>query len=338
MCASTSRAFDAGTRTKRAVARVLIAGSRLARRRSGGLLRRPVRLERAGQRKLAEPVAHHVLRDVHRNELSAVVHGQRVADELRQDGRPPRPGLQDLFLARSVQLFDAALAPLLVVLPLPPRSSDVPPLVLRPARDDVAIRRPRAPPRLIPLGRPAPRRHRMIALALALAAPHRVIDGIHDGAADSGAKALPADAPGLAHRDVFMVEIADLADRGHAVELDPTDLARGQLDVGLIALLGEELRQRARAPAQLSALARLELDVVDERAERDVAKREGIARQDVGLGPGHDRVARLEPERRDDVALLAVAIEEQGEAGRAVRIVLDRLHDRRHAELLAAEV
>src|SRR5947209_2245231 len=38
--------------------------------------------ERAGERELAELVPDHVLGDVHRHELAAVVHGQRVADHL----------------------------------------------------------------------------------------------------------------------------------------------------------------------------------------------------------------------------------------------------------------
>src|SRR6266508_4061073 len=78
-------------------------------------------------------------------------------------------------------------------------------------------------------------------------------------------------------------------------------VARGQLEVGVVALLGQELGERAGAPAELAALARLELDVVQEGAERDVPDRQRVARQDVGLGARHDDIARLEPERRDDV-------------------------------------
>src|SRR5215813_4470666 len=56
----TRRAFRAETRTKRARALVIMP-LRLARRRRGGLLGLTVRLERAREGELAEPVADHVL-------------------------------------------------------------------------------------------------------------------------------------------------------------------------------------------------------------------------------------------------------------------------------------
>src|SRR6266508_4469 len=63
-----------------------------------------------------------------------------------------------------------------------------------------------------------------------------------------------------------------------------------------------------------------------------------VARQDVGLGAGHDDVAGLEPERRDDVALLAVLVVQERDARRATRVVLDPLDHRRDADLFAPEI
>src|SRR3989454_844895 len=128
--------------------------------------------------------------------------------------------------------------------PLLERTSHAPLLFLSP-RHDHGIRRTRAPARLVALGRLAPRGHRVVALALALAAAHRVVDGVHDGAAHGRPEALPAHAPGLAD---------------------------------------------------------------------------------------------LQAVRRDDVALLAVAVVQQGQPRRAIRVVLDRRHARRDAELVAPEV
>ncbi len=54
------------------------------------------------RRKLAQLVSHHVLRDVHRDELLAVVHGQRVPDEIRNDGGPPRLGPNNLLFVPVV--------------------------------------------------------------------------------------------------------------------------------------------------------------------------------------------------------------------------------------------
>src|SRR5688572_17064358 len=66
-------------------------------------------LEGARGRELAELVADHVLGDVHGDELPPVVDGEGVADHLRRDRRPARPGLHDLALAGRVHGVDLLL-------------------------------------------------------------------------------------------------------------------------------------------------------------------------------------------------------------------------------------
>ena len=61
-----------------------------------------VALEEPRRRELAELVADHVLGDVHRDELLPVVHRDRVPDHLRDHGRAPRPGLDDLLLVLAI--------------------------------------------------------------------------------------------------------------------------------------------------------------------------------------------------------------------------------------------
>src|SRR5206468_4878615 len=70
-----------------------------------------VRGEGAGRREFAELVSNHLLGDVHRDEFPAVVDAERQADELRQDRRAPRPGLDHFAphgLARLLGLLDEA--------------------------------------------------------------------------------------------------------------------------------------------------------------------------------------------------------------------------------------
>src|SRR5262249_26202206 len=250
-----------------------MASSGFPRGRGGGLLRLSMRLEGAGKGELAEPVADHVLRHVDGDELPAVVHGQGVAHELRRDGGAAPPRLQHLLLALAVDFLPPLLQTLVDVRPLLGRSSHGLSLLLRPARDDVAVRGARAAPGLIPLGWLAPRRHRMVALALTLATAHRMIDGVHHGPAHGGPETPPAHTPRLAHGDFFGAGIADLPPRGHALELDLPDFAGGELEVGVIALLGEELGQGARAPAELAALTGLQLRVVHQGASGTVPDR-----------------------------------------------------------------
>src|SRR3954452_20491155 len=57
------------------------------------------------RRELAELMADHVLVDLHRQELVAVIDPERQADELRQDGRAARPDLDDLVAGRRPRRF-----------------------------------------------------------------------------------------------------------------------------------------------------------------------------------------------------------------------------------------
>src|SRR5512137_580081 len=65
-----------------------------------------VTAEDPGRHELAELVTDHVLGDVDRDELVAVVDGQRVADELGQHRRAPRPGLEHALRAAAIQRLD----------------------------------------------------------------------------------------------------------------------------------------------------------------------------------------------------------------------------------------
>src|SRR5215831_128682 len=126
------------------------------------------------------------------------------------------------------------------------------------------------------------------ALRLALAAAVRMVDGVHRGAAHRRALPAPAAATGLAARDVLVVEVPDLTDGGAARERNAAHLAGREAQNGEGAVLRDELDTRARRAGHLRALARLELDRVDERARRDVLERECVADPDVRSGPGLD--------------------------------------------------
>src|SRR5262245_31083409 len=78
----------------------------LQRRRPLGVLAVPAVV--AGRSELTEAVADHVLGHVDRDVLLAVVDGNGVADERREDHRRARPGLDDLLLVALVHLLDPA--------------------------------------------------------------------------------------------------------------------------------------------------------------------------------------------------------------------------------------
>src|SRR5829696_282641 len=116
----------------------------------------------------------------------------------------------------------------------------------------------------------SPRRHRVATAGrLALATAEGVVDRIHGHAAGLGANALPAVAAGLADLDQFVLGVADLADRGAAVDGDATHLGRGQAEGGVGALLGEEHDRRPGAARHLAAGTGPQLDVVHRGAHGD---------------------------------------------------------------------
>ena len=82
----------------------------------------------------------------------------------------------------------------------------------------------------------------------------------------------------------------------------------------------------------------LQLDCVHRGAGRNVLERQRVAYQDVGFGTGAHRRANLQPNRLQDVALLAVRVVHQRDARRTARIVLNGRHFARNSELLALEV
>src|SRR5215467_2794101 len=115
--AATRSSLRGLTRTVRSTALASLSASRrgadglLIELLLGHLLVARVGAEGARRRELAELVTHHFLGDVHRDELLAVVDAEGQSDELRQDRRTTRPGLDHLVAhgtARLLGLLDQA--------------------------------------------------------------------------------------------------------------------------------------------------------------------------------------------------------------------------------------
>src|SRR6266508_2056893 len=259
----------------------------------GVLLLAGVVPEGAGRGELAELVPDHGLGDVDGHVLATVMDGDGVADHVGDHRGATRPGLHHSLLALGVEVVDL-LEKVIVdkgALLQRTRHCMLPPLAAGSAatNDELAAR-------LVLLAGPAlwlpPGRHRVAATgALALAAAERMVDRVHGHAAGLGADALPAVAARLADLDQVSLGEADLANGGPAVDRHPAHLGGGQAQGGEVALLGHELDAGTGRARNLPAAARLELDVVDGGADRDVAQREGIARADLGVAAALEQVA-----------------------------------------------
>ena len=145
-------------------------------------------------------------------------------------------------------------------------------------------------------------------------------------------------AAGLTDLHVLVVDVGNLADGSHAGLGDVAQLARGQPQQGHAVLLGHQLGHDAGGPGQLSALAGVQLHVVDEGAHGDVLQGQGVAGLDVGLGAGDHLVPGLQAVGSQDILLLAVGVLEQGDEGGAVGIVLDGEYGGLHAFLLPLKI
>src|SRR5256714_526958 len=185
----------------------------------------------------------------------------------------------------------------------------------------------------------APGRRRVAPTgALALTAAERVVDGVHGHAPGVGTAALPPVPTRLAQRDQLGLGVAHGPDGGPAVGGDPPHLGRREPQGGEVALLGHQLDAHPRAPGDLAPGAGLQLDVVDDRTDRDITHGKSVTRADLGALPRLEHVAHVHPGRGQDVALLTVDVVEQADPGVAVGVVLDAGDLGRDPVLLAPEV
>src|SRR5262249_8814382 len=98
----------------------------------------------------------------------------------------------------------------------------------------------------------SPGRLRMIALYAAFTTTVRMVNRIHRHAANGGTNPAPTCTACLAEVFVFMVEVADLANRRHAIHGKLPNFSRGQFDQRNVALFAEQLRRSARRTNDLS--------------------------------------------------------------------------------------
>src|SRR5581483_344717 len=171
-----------------------------------------------------------------------------------------------------------------------------------------------------------------------LAAAVRMVDGVHRNAAHARTLAAMALASGFADDLVLVLDVAELSDRGAADDQDLAHFARRHTHLRVLAFFGHQLSRTAGAAHEFAALAGTQFDVVDDRTDRNVLDRKTVAGLNVGRRTRLDDVADLQAQGRQDVPLLAVAIMQQRDARRTVRIVFERSDLGRNGIFAALEV
>ena len=171
-----------------------------------------------------------------------------------------------------------------------------------------------------------------------LATAHRVIDRVHNHSAHVRATSLPASPAGLATGDVHVVDVADLANRGETILVDPAHFARGHFYQRVTAFKVVQNRLLTGAPCDLSAATRAQLDIVNARSKRNGPEWQGIAKFGCSIVAGTDFRSDLKTVRGQDVADFAIAVLNKSDSGRAIGIVFDADYFRGYAMFPALEI
>ncbi|QTK78138.1 NAD(FAD)-Dependent Dehydrogenase [Agrobacterium tumefaciens] len=167
----------------------------------------------------------------------------------------------------------------------------------------------------------------------------RVVDRVHDDAANVRTLAAPTGTTGLAVVDVGVVRVRNSTDRCEAGAVHQTLFARVETQDGHAGITADELDIRAGGPSDLTALARLHLDVMDDRTDRNVLKRHGVAGLHVHCLLGGDHlVTSSETLWRENVSLFAVGIRNQRDERGAVGVVFQTFNGAFNVELATLEV
>src|SRR5690606_5433927 len=147
----------------------------------------------------------------------------------------------------------------------------------------------------------------------------RVVDCVHNHAADSRADAHLALAAGLADLDVLVLLVADNADNRHAFNRNFADFAAGQFDLGVIALAGHQLGAAASRTDDLSAAAGLQLNSVNTRTDRNICQRQTVAGFYWSVFAAADSASDCDALASQDVMVSTVSLFDAGDAGAAAR-------------------
>src|SRR5262245_47037651 len=186
--------------------------------------------EEAGGSELAKLHADHVFIDRHRHELAAVVDIEGQANELRQDGRATRPGLDRRTTALVLSGFRLLQERQFDERTFPDGTSHFRlALLLRVTRPDDELVGRLVVTGAGTLGRLAPRGNRMTAArSPAFATAVRVVDRVLGDTAGQRTLAHPAAAACLGKVLVRVVGVRHRTNRRHAVRTDVALLARVQ--------------------------------------------------------------------------------------------------------------
>ena len=178
----------------------------------------------------------------------------------------------------------------------------------------------------------------MTAGLATFATAHGVVDRVHDDAAVARATAEMTFVAGLAAYLKVMLRVGDDADGGTASLKNHAHLAGGHLDDGVLVVARHQLGIGTGRAYHFGTLSGVELDVVDKSTKGDFSQGEGVADFGGSTGARHDGLSNFQTLRAEDITLLTIGIENEGNARAAVGVVFDGFDSGRDTVFVALEV
>ncbi len=166
----------------------------------------------------------------------------------------------------------------------------------------------------------------------------RVIDRVHCNAANVRALATPYRTTSLAVVDIAVVRVGYCTDRSEAGTWNQTLFTRVEAQNGHALIATDELSVGASRTSDLTALTRLQLDVVNDRANRHGSERHCVARLHIDGIARDNLVANSKTLRCQDICQFAVFVTDQRDERGAVRIVFQTLDGADDVKLATLEV
>ena len=281
----------------------------------------------SGGSELTQLMTYHVLNYIYRDVLSAVVNGNGVTDEIREDGRGARPGLQNSLFALFIHFTNALIQFSLNEGAFFYASAhcSYPPLFVVTSLDDELVGASLLISGLITQSRLAPRSYRTGTAdgSAALTTTMGVIAGVHYGTSNGGSDAHVTLLTGFTDLNVLMLQVTDGTDGCLAIQTNQTNLTGGEANLSHAVLFCHQLSGSTSGTNQLSASAGIDLDRVDQGTHGDVRDGKHVTWLNVSGFACVEDVANLDAVGSKNVALLPCFILEKCDVCGTVGVVLD---------------
>ena len=140
--------------------------------------------------------------------------------------------------------------------------------------------------------------------AAAFASAHREVDRVLGDTADVRTETFVTFFTGFTEFGIHQIEVADLTDHSTAVDMQHTDFARGQFDLGVEFLFTAESGDLSGRADEFGTGSGLHFNTADLDTDGDIFELQPVARFEFSFGAIHDHIADFQTDRGKDVSVI----------------------------------